>query len=90
MNNPIYALVNLASAILSILTYAIIIRAVLSWIRPNPHNPLVRLLIKITNPVLRPLERIIPPIAGFDITPIVAILLIQLVQNLLPALLGAY
>jgi YggT family protein len=90
MNNPLYALIGLVRFALTLLTYAIIIRAVLSWIRPDPRNMLVQLLVKVTDPVLRPLERFIPPIAGLDITPLVAIILIQAVQYLLPALLPVY
>ena len=82
--------VSILNTILSLLTYAIIIRAVLSWVRPNPNNPLVRLLAKVTDPIMKPLERIIPPLGGVDISPIIALVLIQLVQRFLPRLLGAY
>lgn len=88
MNDPLYMVFNIISTILSLLTYAIIIRALLSWIKPNPNNPLVRLLIKVTDPIMRPLERIIPPLGGLDISPFIAIILIQLVQRFLPRLLG--
>lgn len=89
MDSPIYTILTVISGILTILSYAIIARAVMSWIRPNPHHPLMRILRKITDPILDPLERIIPPIAGMDFTPVIAIVLIQLVQGLLPRLLGA-
>lgn len=88
MNDPLYTVANILNTILSLLTYAIIIRAVLSWVRPNPNNPLVRLLNKVTDPIMRPLERIIPPLGGLDITPIIALVLIQVVQRFLPRLLG--
>ncbi len=90
MNDLPYMVFSIISTILSLLTYAIIIRAVLSWIKPNPNNPLVRLLIKVTDPIMRPLERIIPPLGGLDISPFIAIILIQLVQRFLPRLLGVY
>lgn len=85
-----YALIELISILLSLLTYAIIIRAIMSWFRPNPRNSLVRLVHRVTDPVLRPLENIIPPIGGIDFTPLIAIILLQLAQSLLPALVGAY
>lgn len=85
-----YALIELVSIILSLLTYAIIIRAIMSWFRPNPRNSLVRLIHRVTDPVLRPLENIIPPIGGIDFTPLIAIILLQLAQGILPALVGAY
>jgi YggT family protein len=88
MNNPFYALIRLVSFALTILTYAIIARAVLSWIRPDPRNFFVQLINKATDPILRPLERLIPSLGGIDITPLVAILLIQVAQYFLPTLLG--
>ncbi len=85
-----HSLIDLLSSILTLFTYAVVARAVLSWIRPNPYNPLVRFLNRITDPIMRPLERLIPPIGGLDVTPIVAIVLIQLIRKSLPMLLGAY
>lgn len=84
-----YTIVTLIDGILTLLTYAVILRAVVSWIRPNPHNPLVLLLKRVTDPILSPLERLIPPMGGIDFTPVVAIILIQLVQGFIPRLLGA-
>ena len=89
MNNQTYTVLIILSTILSILTCAIIIRALLSWIRSNPNNPLVRLLNQVTDPIMKPFERLVPSLGGLDITPIIAIVLIQGVQWLLPRLLGA-
>ncbi|MCG8334004.1 MAG: YggT family protein [Proteobacteria bacterium] len=90
MSNPIHMLIELASLVLNGLAVAILIRALLSWFRPDPRNYFVQLIVKITDPVLRPLERVIPPLGGFDITPIIAIVLIQLVLGALPMLAGGY
>ncbi len=90
MNDPIYLIFKILNFALTLLTLAIIARAVMSWIQPDPRNTLVRWLNKITDPILNPLGRIIPPIAGLDFTPIIAIVLIQFVQNLLPRLMLAY
>ncbi|GIW05383.1 MAG: hypothetical protein KatS3mg060_0188 [Dehalococcoidia bacterium] len=65
-----------------ILTIAIIIRALLSWFPIDRSNPLVTILDQITEPVLAPLRRIIPTIGMIDITPLVAILLLQLLQSI--------
>ncbi len=83
-------LIELASLVLNGLAVAILIRALLSWFRPDPRNYFVQLIVKITDPILRPLERVIPPLGGFDITPIIAIVLIQLVLGALPMLAGGY
>jgi len=90
MNDSLSAVIGLANIVLSVLTYAIVIKAVLSWIRPDPNNFFVRLLDKITDPILNPLDRIIPPMGGLIITPFVAILILQFIQNSLPQLLGVY
>jgi len=86
MNDPLYALINIVSLVLTILTYAIIVRALLSWFRPDPRNVVVQLINKVTDPILRPLGRLIPPLGGLDITPVIAIILLQVVQRFLPSL----
>ena len=63
------------------LTGAIVIRALLSWFPIDPRNPLVTLLYDVTEPILDPLRRVIPRLGMIDITPLVAILLIQVIGN---------
>lgn len=69
-----------------VLTMAIFIRVLLSWL-PVPMSgpvlgPLMAILDQITEPLLGPLRRIVPPLGMIDITPVVAILLLQLVMYL--------
>jgi YggT family protein len=71
------------STLFFILQFAIIIRALMSWFNPSPENPIVRLVIEITEPVLAPLRRIVPRIGMIDITPIVAILLMNVIETML-------
>jgi YggT family protein len=59
----------------TVLTWAIIIRALLSWFNLPQGHPIVTLLIDITEPILAPLRRVVPKIGMIDITPIVAIIL---------------
>jgi len=66
-----------------VLTLAIFIRVILSWFLTRP-NTLSIILDKITEPLLAPLRRIIPRAGMFDFTPLVAIILLQLIANLLP------
>jgi len=61
-----------------VLTAAIFIRVLLSWFPIDPHNPLVTLLYDVTEPILEPLRRVIPRMGMFDLSPLVALLLIQL------------
>ena len=67
-----------------VLTIAIILRAILSWFALSPTNRLVIILNRFTEPILAPLRRIIPRAGMFDFTPLVAIILLQLIANLLP------
>lgn len=67
---------NLIYLSLRLFMFAIIIRIVLSWIAPQTFNPATALLANITDPLLRPFRRYVPPIGGFDISPIFAIILI--------------
>jgi YggT family protein len=77
-------LIQFLTILLTILTWAILIRVLLSWI-PNLDrgNPLVQILHQITDPVLEPARRIIPPLGGMDFSPIVVILVLQLLEQLL-------
>ncbi|MBL8128868.1 MAG: YggT family protein [Thermomicrobiales bacterium] len=68
---------------LQILTYALLGRALLSWVDPRQQWAISRVLAEITDPVIAPLRRVIPPIGMIDISFIVAILLIQVLQRLL-------
>lgn len=56
---------------------ALILQAVLSWV--NPYSPLAGPLNQLTRPFLAPIQRVLPPISGIDLSPLVAILLAQLV-----------
>jgi len=61
----------------------IVISAVMSWFSPDPRNPLVRFITAVSYPLVAPFRRYIPPIAGIDISPIFAILLLGAAQSLL-------
>jgi YggT family protein len=85
------------NGLISLMVWAIIISAIMSWLTAfnviNLRNNVVagvqRVLEILTAPVLTPLQRIIPPIGGLDITPVLAVLILQGVQRyILPALLG--
>ena len=70
----------------TILTGAIIVRILFSWFSMgNSGGPIVRLLDDITEPILAPFRRIIPPLGMFDISPIIALLLIQFTTSLVAA-----
>ena len=76
---------RLIFGLLNVYVWLIIIRAILSWFGPVPKNPLVMLLVKITEPVLAPCRALVPPekLGGIDISPILAIVGIQVVRYLI-------
>ena len=77
------ALVNILYTLLTVLWIAIFARAIVSWFPISQDGPIVRALDAITEPVLEPLRRVVPRVGLFDITPMVAILLIHVLQGLL-------
>jgi len=66
--------VKLLSLSVNLFTFAIIVRIILSWISPGQYNPATAIIATLTDPVLRPFRRLIPPLGGFDISPIFAII----------------
>ncbi len=66
------AAVKLVVLTIMLFVYAIIIRIVISWISPGTYNPIIGLVNALTEPVLRPFQRLIPPLGGFDLSPIFA------------------
>ncbi|MFO7660711.1 MAG: YggT family protein [Candidatus Cloacimonadaceae bacterium] len=68
----------LVQTFLNVYTMLILVRALISWFSPNPYNRLYQMLIRATEPVLAPIRRIVP-LQGIDISPLIAILLIDFV-----------
>jgi YggT family protein len=66
-----------------VLTALIFFRAILSWFPIDPRNPLVTVLYEVTEPILAPMRNVIPRIGMMDITPLVAIILIQIIGRAL-------
>ncbi len=69
------------------LEIAILIRILMSWIpNLNPDNPIVQIIRSITDPILEPARRLIPPMGGLDFSPIVVLLLLSVLQSLVSRL----
>lgn len=82
-------LVTVLFAILNLIKWLVIIAAVISWVSPDPRNPIVQFLYRTTDPLLRPFRAILPPrrTGGIDFSPILLILLIVFVEAVLSRLL---
>ncbi len=77
-------ILNAVISILTIYKYILIIAIFLSWLRPDPYNPIVRFIISITEPVLNKIRKMLPLRFGMiDFSPIALFVLIQIVQGLL-------
>ncbi len=75
------ALAQTLNTLLSIYMWIMIISALISWIKPDPFNPIVRFLHAATDPVLRPIRKHIGVISGIDISPIIVILAILFIKS---------
>lgn len=80
------ALFAVARLAVQLLMGVVLVSALLSWI--NPHAPLAPLINGLARPFLQPLQRVIPPLGGIDITPMVLLLLLQLLLGLIGSLSG--
>ena len=80
----IIAVAKIADTLLEIYKWVIIIAALISWVNPDPYNPIVRFLYSVTEPVFRPIRRFIGYRLGpIDISPIIVILAIIFIQSFL-------
>lgn len=79
----IWSLSQLLELVLNVYFYAILIRAVLSWIGPTSYNPAVSLLYSLTEPLLQYSRRLLPASGGMDFSPIIPIIGIQLAKMML-------
>ena len=82
--NFIYATAEVLGYVLEIYTYIIIARALISWVNPDPYNPIVQFLHKITEPVLAPFRQLTGSYrTGIDLSPIIVILVIMFLKTFL-------
>jgi YggT family protein len=83
----LWAIPELIELILNIFLFAVLIQVILSWINPGHYNPASELLYSLTEPVLRPARKILPPISGLDLSPMLVMIgLVLLKMLLLPPL----
>jgi len=76
-SNLVAAMATVLNYILTIANWLIIIRALISWVNPDPYNAIVRFLYKVTEPMLAPFRRFFPAyMSGIDLSPIFALLVI--------------
>lgn len=81
LGNFISAIAAILNYMVTVLTWVIIIRALISWVNPDPHNIIVQILHKVTEPILSPIRNLIPMHnIGIDLSPMIAILCLWFVK----------
>jgi YggT family protein len=78
-------LVDFISWLLTIYSWVIIAAALMTWVSPDPRNPIVQFLHKATEPVLRPVRNFLPPwkTGGLDLSPLIVIIAIEFVKRVI-------
>jgi len=79
----VWSLPALVELTLDVFIYAVIVRVILSWINPDPYNPIARLIDTLTDPIMAPVQRRLPAIGGLDLSPIAVTIGLFLLQMLL-------
>ncbi|MGI9311537.1 MAG: YggT family protein [bacterium] len=64
-----------------LLLFAVLVRVVLSWVAPNSHHPMARVIGGLSDPVMAPFQRILPSFGGLDFSPILALMCLRLIQG---------
>jgi len=83
--NLIHAVAYILDTVLTLYMWIIIVSALLSWVNPDPYNPIVRFLHSVTDPVLRPIRRKVGFSMGLDLSPMIVILLIMFIKHFVVA-----
>ena len=81
--NFLNAVAYILEFVLNIYMYIIIARAILSWVNPDPYNPIVNFLYRATEPVLYRLRSKLPNMGGLDLSPLIVLLCIFFLQKFL-------
>lgn len=68
----------------------LMVRVILSWVRPNPYHPLVQFVYQVTEPLMQPFRRLLPPAGGIDFSPILVFIVLNFVWRLVMALMTSW
>jgi YggT family protein len=82
--------VKFVELLFNILTFAILARVLLSWFPSSSENKIASFLFDITEPILGPLRKIIPPIGMIDLSPFIAMVLLQVLQTIILSMMVSY
>ncbi|MBV2122411.1 MAG: YggT family protein [Candidatus Thiodiazotropha sp. (ex Ctena orbiculata)] len=77
------AIPELVELVINIFLFAVLIQVILSWVSPGNYNPAVSLLYSLTGPVMRPAQKLLPPVGGLDLSPMLVMIGLVLLKMLL-------
>ena len=83
LGNFLISVAKLAELAITILYWLIIVRALISWVNPDPFNPIVQFLYRTTDPILAPIRKFLPPLGPIDISPIIAFFVLYFLKMFL-------
>jgi YggT family protein len=91
MGELIYQLAGIFITLVHVYIWVIIIAALLTWVNPDPHNPIIQILYRLTEPAYKFVRRFIPTVFnGVDLAPLIIVILLQVLIVLLDAGLRAF
>lgn len=80
-------IINIVNIAFQVLIWLVIIRVLLSWVRHDPYQPIIKFVYDITEPVMRPFYKLVPVVGGIDFSPIIVIFVLTIVQRLVTQIL---
>lgn len=80
VGNFFISVAHLLEALLTILYWLILVRALISWVNPDPFNPIVQFLYKTTDPILAPIRKFLPTFGPVDISPLIAFFILYFLK----------
>lgn len=91
LQNFLLALAQTLSMVINLYIWIIIISALISWVQPNPYNPIIQILYRLTNPAYKLVKRFVNPVfGGIDLTPLIIILILQFLNIFLVKTLESF
>jgi YggT family protein len=79
----------IVSLLFQVYEFLVLIRVLLTWVNINPFHPAIQLLNQVTDPILKPIRRFVPPVGGtLDLSPVVALILLEITQRVVVSILS--
>lgn len=85
--NLVLTIARLLDVVLNVYMWIVIARALVSWVSPDPYNPVVRFLHQVTEPVLGRIRRVLPDMGGMDLSPLIVVFVIFILRQFVVATL---